>query len=50
MAVEIYKLAILIVASVSFARFGAIIVGILRAFRNYRRASATHWGLVELMT
>ncbi|MGB8411365.1 MAG: isoprenylcysteine carboxylmethyltransferase family protein [Candidatus Binatus sp.] len=50
MAIEVYKLAILIVAGVSFARFGAIIVGIIRGFRNYRRASVTHWGLVELVT
>ncbi len=50
MAVELYKLAILIVVGVSFARFGAIIVGIIRGFRNYRRASVTRRGIVELVT
>jgi protein-S-isoprenylcysteine O-methyltransferase Ste14 len=49
-ASEIYKLAIYIVADVSFARFGWIVVGLIRARGNYGRATSKRLGLVELMT
>ena len=47
---EIYGLAIVIVANVAFIRSGWCIVGVIRAVRNYRRASVTRWGLPELLT
>lgn len=50
MASEIYRLGIYIVADVSFARFGWIVVGLLRARGNYGRATSKRLGLVELMT
>jgi protein-S-isoprenylcysteine O-methyltransferase Ste14 len=50
MASEIYRLALYIVADVSFARFGWIVVGLIRGRGNYRRATGKRLGLVELMT
>jgi hypothetical protein len=48
MAIDVYTLALLVVADVSFARFGWIVVGALRAFRNYRKATAVRLGWIEL--
>jgi protein-S-isoprenylcysteine O-methyltransferase Ste14 len=50
MASEIYRLAIYVAADVSFARFGWIIVGLIRARSNYARATSKRLGLVELIT
>ena len=49
MASDVYTLALLVVANVSFARFGWIVVGALRAFRNYRKATAVRLGWRELV-
>lgn len=50
MASDIYTLAVLVIANISFVRFGWIVVGILRGLGNYRRAKVTRWGLAELLT
>jgi protein-S-isoprenylcysteine O-methyltransferase Ste14 len=50
MASQICGVAVVIVANVAFIRCGWMVVGLLKAVRNYRRASATRWGLPELLT